>query len=127
MTALSSAEQERSTQAVRVGQGHSQAALQLMSQQGPAMRAKLVQLAQLLLQLLDGFVMPADLVGSGEDLREALTRGQSSGSVTMAASATADTSRYSTACETVVGESHVVKVVEVPQGARRGVTSVSVW
>ena len=97
VTALSSAEQERSAQAIQVGQGHAQAALQLMSQQGPAMRAKLVQLAQLLLQLLDGFVMPADLVGSGEDLREALTRGQSSGSVSIAASTSADASRYSTA------------------------------
>lgn len=127
MTALSSAEQERSLQTIQVGKGHAQAALQLMSQQGPAMRAKLVQLAQLLLQLLDGFVMPADLVGSGEDLREALTRGQSSGSVTMAASATADASRYNTAHETVVGESRVVKMVEVPQGARGGGASVSVW
>ena len=126
MTALSSAEQERSLQTIQVGKGHAQAALQLMSQQGPAMRAKLVQLAQLLLQLLDGFVMPADLVGSGEDLREALTRGQSSGSVTMAASATADASRYNTAHETVVGESRVVKMVEVPQGARGGGASVSV-
>lgn len=58
------------------------------------MRTKLVQLTQLLLQLLDGFVMPADLVGSGEDLREALMRGQSSGSVTMASSASADASRF---------------------------------
>ncbi|KAL0033057.1 hypothetical protein WJX79_000382 [Trebouxia sp. C0005] len=92
VTALSSAEQERSAQAVQLGQGHTQAALQLMSLQGPAMRAKLVQLTQLLLRLLDGFVMPADLIGSAEDLREALTRGQSSGSVTMASSATADLS-----------------------------------
>ena len=93
MAALSSAEQERSAQAVQLGQGHTQAALQLMSLQGPAMRAKLVQLTQLLLQLLDGIVMPADLIGSAEDLREALTRVQSSGSVTMASSATADLSR----------------------------------
>jgi len=89
VTALSSAEQERSAQAIQLGQGHTQAALQLTSLQGPAMRAKLVQLTQLLLRLLDGFVMPADLIGSGE----ALTRGQSSGSVTMASSATADLSR----------------------------------
>ena len=93
MTALSSAEQERSAQAVQLGQGHTQAALQLMSLQGPAIRVKLVQLTQLLLRLLDGFVMPADLIGSGEDLREAVTRGQSSGSVTMASPATADLSR----------------------------------
>ncbi|DBA80647.1 TPA: hypothetical protein ACH3X1_007893 [Trebouxia sp. C0004] len=73
VTALSSAEQERSAQAIQLGQGHTQAALQLTSLQGPAMRAKLVQLTQLLLRLLDGFVMPADLIGSGEDLREALT------------------------------------------------------
>ena len=44
MTALSSAEQERSAQAIQLGQGHTQAALQLTSLQGPAMRAKLVQL-----------------------------------------------------------------------------------
>lgn len=93
MTALTTAEHERSTQAVQLGQGHTQAALQLMTQQGPAMRLKLVQLTQLLLRLLDGFVMPADLVGSGAELREALIRGQSSGSVTMASSASADPSR----------------------------------
>ncbi|KAL0037016.1 hypothetical protein WJX77_009443 [Trebouxia sp. C0004] len=63
VTALSSAEQERSAQAIQLGQGHTQAALQLTSLQGPAMRAKLVQLTQLLLRLLDGFVMPADLIG----------------------------------------------------------------
>ncbi|DBB04647.1 TPA: hypothetical protein ACH3X1_012711 [Trebouxia sp. C0004] len=92
VTALSSAEQECSAQAVQLGQGHTQAALQLVSLQGPAMRAKLVQLTQLLLRLLDGFVMPEDLSGSREDLREALTRGHSSGSVTMASSVTADLS-----------------------------------
>ena len=62
VAALTSAEQERSTQAIQLGQGQTQTALQLISQQGPAARARLVLLVQLLLQLLDGFVMPADLL-----------------------------------------------------------------
>ena len=94
MAALTAAEEERSTQAIQIGQGYTQAALQLISQLGPAARARLVQHTQLLLQLLDGFVMPADLIGSAEDLRTAVERSKSSGSVTMASVGTAETVRY---------------------------------
>lgn len=93
VTALSTAEQDRSTKAIQLGQGHAQAALTIVAQEGPAVRGRLVQLAQLLLQLLDGFVMPGDLIGSREDLREAVTRQQSGGSVSMAADASMDSSR----------------------------------
>ena len=93
VTALSTAEQDRRAKATQLGQGHAQAALALIAQQGPAVRGRLVQLAQLLLQLLDGFVMPGDLIGSGEDLRKAVTRQESMGSVSMAADASIDSSR----------------------------------
>ena len=94
MAALNSAEQQRSTEAIKLAQGYTRTALQLTAQQGPAVRAKLIQLTQLLLRLLDGFVLPADLVGSGEDLAAALMRGQSGRCVTLGPTVSADTSRY---------------------------------
>lgn len=75
------------TQAIQLGQGHSQAALALIVQQGPAVRARLVQLTQLVLKLLDGFVLPGDLVGSGQDLQEAVMHKQDSESVSVTADA----------------------------------------
>ena len=93
VTALTTAEQERATQALQLGQGHSQAALALIAQQGPCVRARLVQLAQLLIKLLDGFVMPGDLVGSGQDLQEAVMQKQSGESVSMTADASTNGSR----------------------------------
>ena len=93
VASLSTAEQERSAQAIQLGQRHAQAALALITQQGPAVRGRLVQLAQLLLQLLDGFVMPGDLVGSEQDLQDAVTRQQSAGSVSIAADAAESGSR----------------------------------
>ena len=57
------------------------------------MRARLVQLTQLLLKLLDGFVMPGDLVGSGQDLQEAVMQKQGDESVSMTADASPLASR----------------------------------
>lgn len=57
------------------------------------MRARLVQLSQLVLKLLDGFVMPGDLVGSGQDLQEAVMREQGSESMSTTADAPAHASR----------------------------------
>ena len=57
------------------------------------MRARLVQLTQLLLKLLDGFVMPGDLVGSGQDLQEAVMQKQGDESVSMTADASPHASR----------------------------------
>lgn len=85
--ALSAAESERSTQALQLRQGFTTTALELLTQQGPAIRARLLQLTQQLLRLLDGFVMPADLVGSPQDLGDAVARPISSGSVTLAGQA----------------------------------------
>ena len=93
MADLSSAEQDRSAQAVQLGQGYTQAALELVTQQGPAVRGRLVRLTQLLLQLLDGFVMPGDLTGSGEDLQEAVAKQLSPTGVSMAADAAAQSFR----------------------------------
>ena len=83
VSALTTAEQERMTKAIQLGQGHSQEALALIAQQGPAVRARLVQLTQLVLQLLNGFVMPGDLVGSAQDLQEAVMHTQDGESVSM--------------------------------------------
>lgn len=93
VSALTTAEQERTAQAIQLGQGHSQSALALIAQQGLAVRVRLVQLTQLLLKLLDGFVMPADLVGSGQDLQEAVMQKQGGESVSMSADAPAHDSR----------------------------------
>lgn len=87
MDALTAAESERGSQALQLRQGFTTTALELLTQQGPATRARLVQLTQQLLRLLDGFVMPADLQGSAEDLRHAVARPGSTGSVTLAGSA----------------------------------------
>ena len=82
--ALSAAESERSAQASQLREAFTGTALELLSQQGPSLRAHLVQLTQQLLRLMDGFVMPADLQGSAEDLRDAVTRPISTGSVVLA-------------------------------------------
>ena len=82
--ALSAAETERGNQALQLRQGFAGKALELLTQQGPAVRSRLVQLTQQLLRLLSGFVMPADLQGSSEDLRDAVARPNSTGSVTLA-------------------------------------------
>ena len=91
--ALTSAEQERATQALQLGQGYSEAALSLIAQQGPSACARLRQLAQLMLKLLDGFVMPGDLVGSRQDLQEAVVQRPSSKSAGMAGATPSDASR----------------------------------
>ena len=93
ISALTAAEQERATQVIQLGQGHSQAALALIAQQGPDVRARLVQLTQLVLKLLDGFVMPGDLVGSSQDLQEAVMQQQGSESVSITADASTHGSR----------------------------------
>lgn len=85
MSALTLAEQERATQAVQLGQAHSEAVLLLIAQQGPGACGRLRQLAELMLKLLDGFVMPGDLLGSRQDLQEAVEQAPSGESVSMAA------------------------------------------
>lgn len=93
VSALTSAEQERAMQAVQLGQGYCKAALSLIAQQGPSACARLRQLAQLMLKVLDGFVMPGDLVGSRQDLQEAVVPRPSSESVSIAAEITPQASR----------------------------------
>lgn len=83
--ALSAAESQRSAKAAQLRQGYAEAALKLLTQQGPVSRNRLVTLAQQLLRLLDGFVMPADLQGSAEDLRDALAQPRTTGNVVLAA------------------------------------------
>ena len=78
---MSAAESECSSEALQLRQGFAGSALELLTQQGPATRALLDQLRQQLLRPLDGFVMPANLQGSSEDVRNAVTRLDSSGSV----------------------------------------------
>ena len=84
MDALSAAESGRSKQASKLRKAFTETALELLDQQGPSMRARLVQLTQQLLRLLDGFVMPADLQGSAEHLRDAVARPISTGSLVLA-------------------------------------------
>ena len=55
--ALSAAESERSSNALQLRQGFAGSALELLTEQGAAMWALLVQLTQQLLQLLNGLVV----------------------------------------------------------------------
>ena len=64
LTSLDEAEQQRSTAAAALAREHAAAALKALEGQAPAVRARLVHLARVLVLLLDSCVMPGDLVPS---------------------------------------------------------------
>ena len=64
LTSLDAAEQQRSTAAAASAREHAAATLQALEGQAPAVRARLVHLARVLVSLLESCVMPGDLVPS---------------------------------------------------------------